>query len=130
MSIPSSTTKSFGPQASTGGDPVATAFDTVAKSAQHRVDSALDSLSGRVEDIRSQATPVIDRISAQAEAAAKRGIAAVRDSSQQLRDKAMRASDSTIAYVKDEPVKSVLIAVATGALLMGVVSLMSRSRQP
>ena len=129
MSIPSSSTNSFGPQASTGGDQVATAFDTVARSAQHTVDSALDSLSGTVEDIRSQATPAIDRISARAGAAAKRGIAAVRDSSQQLRDKATRASESTIAYVKDEPVKAVLIAAATGAFVMGLVSLMSRSRK-
>ena len=112
MSIPSFTTKSFEPQASPGGDQVATAFDTVARSAQHTVDNALN------------------RISAQAEAAARRGLAAGRDSSRQLRDKAMRASDSTIAYVKDEPVKSVLIAVATGALLMGFVSLLGRSRQP
>ena len=52
----------------------------------------------------------------------------MRDSSQQLREKAQLASESTVAYVKDEPVKSMLIAAATGALLMGLVSLMGRSR--
>ena len=34
------------------------------------------------------------------------------------------ASDLTVNYIKDEPVKSILIAAATGAALMGLVSLM------
>ena len=45
-----------------------------------------------------------------------------------LREKAQMASEQTVAYVKDEPVKSMLIAAATGALLMGLVSLLGRSR--
>jgi ElaB/YqjD/DUF883 family membrane-anchored ribosome-binding protein len=128
MITPSSTTKTYGPQTA-NGDQVATAFDHAAKTAQHTVDNALDSLSNKVEDIRSQATPLIDRISAEATAAAKRGIDAVRDTSQQLRNQAARASDSTVAYVKQEPVKAVLFAAATGALLMSLVSLMRRPRQ-
>ena len=64
----------------------------------------------------------------EAEAAARRGIEAVRDTSQQLREKALRASDSAVGYVRDEPIKAMLIAAATGALLMGIVALMSRSR--
>lgn len=129
MSIPSSTDSAFRSKTSTGGDHAGNAFDTVATSAQHTLDSALDSLSGTAEGLRSKAAPAIDRISARAEAAAKRGIEAVRDGSHQLRDKATRASDSTIAYVKDEPVKAVLVAAATGAFLMGLLSLMTRSRK-
>jgi ElaB/YqjD/DUF883 family membrane-anchored ribosome-binding protein len=34
----------------------------------------------------------------------------------------------TVAYVKDEPVKAMLIAAATGAVLMGLISMMGRSR--
>jgi ElaB/YqjD/DUF883 family membrane-anchored ribosome-binding protein len=34
----------------------------------------------------------------------------------------------TVAYVKDEPIKAMLIAAATGALLMGLITLISRSR--
>jgi len=30
--------------------------------------------------------------------------------------------------VKDEPIKAMLIAAATGALLMGLITLLSRSR--
>ena len=39
----------------------------------------------------------------------------------------MRAQDTTVGYIKDEPVKSMLIAAATGAALMALVSMMSRS---
>ncbi len=129
MAIPSSTTKTYVAQAANGGDQVATAFDHAGKAAQHTVDNALDSLSAGVEDLRSQATPLIDRLSTQAGDAAKRGFNAVRDSSQHLREQAVRASDSTVAYVKEEPVKAVLLAAATGALLMGFFSLIRRSRQ-
>ena len=51
----------------------------------------------------------------------------VRDSSRQLRNKAQHASDSTVRYIRDDPVKAVLIAAATGAALMALVSLVSHS---
>jgi hypothetical protein len=46
-----------------------------------------------------------------------------------LRDKALRASDNTVGYIKDEPVKAMLIAAATGAALMALVSLITRSHR-
>ena len=57
-----------------------------------------------------------------------RGMEAVRDTSQQLRERALQAQDMTVAYVKDEPIKAMLIAAATGALLMGIISMLGRSR--
>ena len=45
---------------------------------------------------------------------------------EQLRDRAHRASDGTVNYIKDEPVKAVLIAAATGAALMALVALIGR----
>lgn len=53
---------------------------------------------------------------------------ALRARSDQLREKAVRASDRTVEYIKDEPFKAVLIAAATGAALMALVTLVSRSR--
>ena len=46
-----------------------------------------------------------------------------------MRNQAARATESTIAYVKVEPVKAVLLAAAVGALLMGLASLAGRSRR-
>jgi ElaB/YqjD/DUF883 family membrane-anchored ribosome-binding protein len=73
-------------------------------------------------------TPMITRAAEQATAVAQRGVDAVREGSQQVRNKAQHASESTVNYIKDEPIKSVLIAAATGAALMALVSLASRSR--
>ena len=98
------------------------------RSTQRAADQALDRLSDKVEDARSQAAPLLNKVTSQAEAAARRGMEAVRDTSQQLRDRAMQASDMTVNYVKDEPIKAMLIAAATGALLMGIISMLSRSR--
>ena len=83
----------------------------------------------RQHDLREQASPMLNRATEQVSALAQRGVNTVRDTSQQLRDKALRASDSTVSYIKEEPVKAMLIAAATGAALMALVSLMGRASQ-
>ncbi len=45
-----------------------------------------------------------------------------------MREKIGRAGDVTVGYIKDEPVKAVLIAAATGAVAAMVLSWLSRSR--
>ena len=128
MNTVSSTTKSIAQQGQEAADQTANAAQGAIRSTQRAADSALDSLSAKVEDVRNQAAPLLNKVTTQAEAAARRGMEAVRDTSQQLRERALRASDSAVGYVKDEPIKAMLIAAATGALLMGLISLMSRSR--
>jgi len=53
--------------------------------------------------------------------------ARARDVAEQMRQRALQASDKAAAYARDEPMKSLLVAAAAGALLMGLVSLMVRS---
>ena len=79
-------------------------------------------------EMRDMAVPALNRTGEQIGALAQRGVDAVRGGSQQLRDSAQRASDTTVGYIKDEPVKAVLIAAATGAALMALIGLMTRSR--
>lgn len=88
---------------------------------------AASSLSGNVQDIRHH-SPALDRAAHQASALAQRGADAVRDGSQQIREKALRASETTVKYVKAEPVKAMMIAAASGAALMALASMKSRSR--
>jgi ElaB/YqjD/DUF883 family membrane-anchored ribosome-binding protein len=57
----------------------------------------------------------------------QRGAEAVRAGGQQLREKAQNLGDSTVDYIKDEPLKSMLIAAATGAALMAMLTLVSRA---
>jgi ElaB/YqjD/DUF883 family membrane-anchored ribosome-binding protein len=121
--------KSTQQQAQDVGDSAAHAAQGAIRSTQRATDQALDRLSGAVEDARSKAGPMLNKVTSQAEAAARRGMEAVRDTSQQIRDRATQASDMTVAYVKDEPIKAMLIAAATGAILMGLISMLAgRSR--
>jgi len=110
-------------------DQTAASADQAIRATQRVANEALDSLSGSVQDIRIQAAPMLNRTSDQIGALTQRGVDAVRDSSQQLRQKALHASDSAVGYIKDEPVKAMLIAAATGAALMALIGLMARSRR-
>jgi ElaB/YqjD/DUF883 family membrane-anchored ribosome-binding protein len=76
----------------------------------------------------NQVAPLLDRASEQASALAQRGLHAVQDSAHQLREKAAHSGEVTVRYIQNEPVKAVLIAAATGAALMALLGLMSRSR--
>ena len=80
-----------------------------------------------MQDLRQQAAPLIARATSQASDLAQRGADTVRETTQQLRERAMRASDSTVNYIREEPVKAMLIAAATGAGLMALLTLMTRS---
>jgi len=109
-------------------DQAAHSADVAIKSTQRVANEALDGLAGSVENARTQVAPMLDRATEQASALAHRGLDAVRNGSQQLREKAVHATDTTATYIRNDPIKAVLIAAATGAALMALVSLLSRSR--
>ena len=45
----------------------------------------------------------------------------------QVRDSAHQASDKTVAYIREEPVKSMLIAAAAGAALAVLATVLGKS---
>jgi ElaB/YqjD/DUF883 family membrane-anchored ribosome-binding protein len=76
-------------------------------------------------------TPMLDHAAESTDhafGAAQRSISALRDGTQNLMGRAQHASDSTVTYIKGEPVKSMLMAAAAGATLMALVGLLTRSR--
>ncbi len=78
--------------------------------------------------LAAQAGPMIDRATGKASAMAHRGLDAVMETSDQLRAKAQHAGDSTVEYIRHEPVKAMLMAAAAGAALTALIALLSRSR--
>lgn len=122
------TVKPVGQQASNIADQAADSASSAIRSTQNVANAAFDRLNDKVDSVREHAAPMIDRLSSQAEAAARRSADALRETSAQLRDKAMRAQDNTVGYIRDEPVKAMLIAAATGAVLMALIGLMGRLR--
>lgn len=110
-------------------DQAARTADSAIKSTQRMANESLDQLSDKIHELRDTAVPAINRLASEAESLARRGIDSVRERTAQLRERAAQVSDNTVGYIKDEPVKSMLIAAATGAALMALISLMSRSRR-
>jgi ElaB/YqjD/DUF883 family membrane-anchored ribosome-binding protein len=115
------------PSTQNAGDGATSSVAHAMQSTQHVAEHALDNLSSTAQDLRQQVSPLLERAGEQASALAQRGAEAVRERTQQLRDQTVRASDSTLAYIKDEPVKAVLIAAAAGAALVALLGLLRRS---
>ena len=111
-------------------DQAAASADRGIKATQRVANGALDALSDSVQGFRAEAAPALTRSHDKIAALARRSVDAMRDSSQQLREKVQRTSDSAVGYVKDEPVKAMLIAAAAGAVVMALIGLAARSRRP
>ena len=117
--------------------PLAQTIDTLADKAtgsaeqalmatQHAANEALNMLADKVLEIRAQAVPVVANANGQVQDYLRQGMDSVRHASQQLTDAAAHARNGATGYVKDEPLKALLIAAATGAALMALVSLISQ----
>ena len=114
-------------RAADAADKVGEVADDAIHGARRMANDALDKASDTIDNVRDQAEPTVRRLAAQAETLARKGMDAVRDSSQQLREQATEMTDRTTRYVKDEPLKAVLIAAAAGAALLAVLSVVVRS---
>ncbi|MDO9093738.1 MAG: hypothetical protein Q8R98_09840 [Rubrivivax sp.] len=98
-------------------DRAAQSADKAITSTQTAANQAIDGMANTAHKLQDDAVHLTQR-----------SVDAVRQGSQHLRESALHAKDSTLGYIKDEPVKSMLIAAATGAALMALLGLMSRSR--
>jgi ElaB/YqjD/DUF883 family membrane-anchored ribosome-binding protein len=109
-------------------DAAAQGADDAIRSTQRVAGDVLDRLSDGVDDMRERGAPRLARMAEQAEGLVRRSADVMRDRSQQLRDGAYRASDYTRSYIRDEPLKSVLIAAFAGAAVIAIANLLSRRR--
>ena len=100
--------------------------EQVIRSTQRSAGETLNQLANTVESVRAQAGPAINRIANDADQMRQRSADALREASFQLRESALRATDKSVAFIRDEPVKSVLIAAAIGAASMALMSAFSR----
>jgi ElaB/YqjD/DUF883 family membrane-anchored ribosome-binding protein len=89
---------------------------------------AHDSVTSLLHGLSQQAAPLIERTTERVSTLVHDGVESARDTSRQLRDRALQASHITVNYIKDEPVKAILIAAAVGAALMALTSLLSHKR--
>jgi ElaB/YqjD/DUF883 family membrane-anchored ribosome-binding protein len=103
--------------------------DEALKSARRVANGAIDSLHDKVDQMNEAIPGALSRAAARVDEITRRGIEQARDTSQHMRDQVARAGDRTVGYIKDEPLKSVLIAAATGAAVAALVTMLARSRR-
>jgi ElaB/YqjD/DUF883 family membrane-anchored ribosome-binding protein len=80
------------------------------------------------DGIAQDLKPLVTHAAEHADMYLQRGMQAVQNTSDQLLNQVHHANDMTVAYIKREPVKSVLWAAAAGAAIVSIISLFSRAR--
>jgi ElaB/YqjD/DUF883 family membrane-anchored ribosome-binding protein len=95
----------------------ATAIKAAERDAHAAIDSAMDGLASAYADTK----PLLSRMNQRARGYANDGVDAARQAAVDLRERGSRAVDSTRGYVRDEPLKSLLIAAAVGAAVIALV---------
>lgn len=95
---------------------------------QRTTDAVLDQLQDGVNALRGDAPGALSRATAKVEALTSQGMEQARQIAGSVRDRAEQTGDQTVRYIRDEPVKSVLIAAAAGAALAAVVGLLVQRR--
>ena len=116
-------------QVSAAADRAAEAADSAVNTSRRVANDALDHVESAIHTARANVQPAIARIASQAETLARKSLDAVKDGAYHVRARAQNLGDVTVRYVKDEPVKAVLIAAATGAALMALLSLVNSARR-
>jgi len=91
------------------------------KAAERNAHAAIDSAVDGFVSAYSDGRPMLRQVGERARAYASDSIDAARNAALDLRDRSQRAVDSTRGYVRDEPVKSLLIAAAVGAAVIALV---------
>lgn len=111
-------------------DQAAAKTDGVIQSTRNVANSALDSLQSGVDNLRHAAPAALSRAAAQVEDLTRRSLERARDASSQVKQQVAQVGDKSVNWIRDEPVKSVLIAAAAGAAMAALISWLARSRTP
>lgn len=118
--------KTLGDDASALTHEAALGAENAIRSTQRVAQQGLDRMADGLADARAQTGSALKQLAHDAESLTHRSAEALRERSHQLREKSLHLKDATTSYIQHEPVKSVLIAAAVGAALMGLVALFSR----
>jgi ElaB/YqjD/DUF883 family membrane-anchored ribosome-binding protein len=118
------TTNDFSKQGQELADKATNKVQGGIQDAKRTVNRAADQLSRKADDFGSESKPWIKKAAQQTNAFAQ----SVGDATQRIRDSASQASESATAYARENPVKAILIAAASGVVLATLFNMISRSR--
>lgn len=121
--------KTIAPNVQAEANVSANVADQAIESTRRAANHALDSLHTGIETLREGVPQTLGRAAAQVESIARRGLDRARETGDRVREQVHHAGDRTVGYIREEPVKAILIAAATGAALAALIGwVASRSR--
>jgi ElaB/YqjD/DUF883 family membrane-anchored ribosome-binding protein len=118
------TTNDFSKQGQDLADKATNTVQAGIQDAKRTVNRAADQLSSKADQLRSETKPLIKKATQQTNAIAQ----SVSDATQRVRTAASQASESVTEYARENPVKAILIAAASGAVVATLLHTISRSR--
>jgi ElaB/YqjD/DUF883 family membrane-anchored ribosome-binding protein len=88
----------------------------------------MNSTSGKADGLAHETMPLLAPTSDKVNALLLQGLDSVQSAGKTFLAQANHANDVTVDYIRKEPVKSVLVAAATGLLIGVLLTLVTRSR--
>lgn len=85
-------------------------------------------LSNKADDVRDNAAPMIRKVAARTREFGRQSADAAGDFADSVRDAFSSASESVVTYTKENPVKALMIAAASGALLLALTKAIQSAR--
>ena len=107
--------------ASNAADEAARVVRKTMNDTRDRASDTLHRVSEQAAEMRGKAESAVDGVAKVAKASAG-------EAAEQLHSTAQRASASMATYIRDEPIKSVVLASVAGAAIVAVASLLGGSR--
>lgn len=104
-----------------------TAQDAV-ESTRAYAQNAVDAAGQKVRNLRHDVEPSVEQIASRVQHAVQRGLDAASKSGVRAQERLTDAAQVTGRYISDQPVRSVLIAVAAGAAITALLVLATRRR--
>jgi ElaB/YqjD/DUF883 family membrane-anchored ribosome-binding protein len=109
-------------------DQAANSVNHAIKSTHRVANEALEGLANGVENLRHQAAPLLSGASDEIKDFARHGMDSMRSEARHVQHQAVHMRDEAAHYIKNDPLKAVLIAAASGAAIVAIYSVFSRSR--
>ena len=100
----------------------------IAEKGRRLANDTLDSARGKVDELAERLPAAASSAAVQISDLTHRGVERATAAGAQIRDQVSAARERTAGYVKDQPLKSILIAATTGAIIAIIASLSLRER--
>lgn len=111
-------------------DDVVQSADKALESTRNFANDSIDKAGNKVRELRQDVDPLVEQITARAQELANRGIEYASDAKYKAQQRLSQYADATGRYVADQPVRSVLIAAATGAAIAALILIATRNDAP